>query len=86
VKQGDPLSATFFSMIIDSIMNQLDVRGNISTRLKQSIAYADDILITATTTQTAIDTFQKLKEQSLKYGLVINTQKTKYLKCAKKNI
>jgi N-acetyl-gamma-glutamylphosphate reductase len=50
-------------------MNQLDVRGNISTRLKQSIAYADDILITARTTQAAIDTFQKLKEQSYKYGL-----------------
>jgi hypothetical protein len=86
VKQGDPLSATVFSIIIDSIMNQLDVRGNISIRLKQSIAYADNILITARTTQAAIDTFQKLKEQSYKYGLVINTQKTKYLKCAKEHI
>jgi hypothetical protein len=64
VKQGDPLSATVFSVVIGSIMNLLDVRGNISTRLKQSIAYADDILITARTKQAAIDTFQKLKEQS----------------------
>jgi hypothetical protein len=37
VKQGVPLSATLFSMIIDSIMNQLGVRGNISARLKQCL-------------------------------------------------
>jgi hypothetical protein len=43
VKQGDPLSATLFSIAIDVIMRKLDVRGNISTRLKQCAAYADDI-------------------------------------------
>ena len=47
VKQGDPLSATLFSIVIDDIINQLELRGNISTRLKQCSAYADDILITA---------------------------------------
>jgi len=47
VKQGDPLSATLFSIVIDDILKQLELRGNISTRLKQCSAYADDILITA---------------------------------------
>ena len=47
VKQGDPLSATIFSIVIDDIIKQLELRGNISTRLKQCSAYADDILITA---------------------------------------
>ena len=64
VKQGDPLSATLFSIVIDDIIKQLEVRGTISTRLKQCSAYADDILITARTKQTLIDTFEKLKNIS----------------------
>jgi hypothetical protein len=68
VRQGDPSSATLFSVAIDSVLKQLDIKRNISTRLKQSIAYADDILITARNKQAAIGTFEKLKNQSLKTG------------------
>jgi len=50
VKQGDPLSATLFSIAMDSILKKMELRGNISTRLRQCTAYADDILITARTT------------------------------------
>jgi hypothetical protein len=63
----------------------MDLRGNISTRLKQCSAYADDILITTRTKQTIIETFQKLKEILMQFGLIINKQKTKYLRCTKKN-
>jgi hypothetical protein len=80
VRQGDPLSATLFSVATDSILKQLDIRGNISIRLKQCIAYADNILITAQTKQAAVNTFEKRKNQSLKIGLVINENKTKYLR------
>jgi uncharacterized coiled-coil DUF342 family protein len=38
IKQGDPLSATLFSIVIDDILKQLELRGNISTRLKQCSA------------------------------------------------
>jgi len=34
VKQGAPLSATLFSMVIDGILKQLELRGIISVRLK----------------------------------------------------
>jgi len=51
MKQGNPFSAALFSIVIDNILKQLELRGNISTRS----AYADDILITARSKQTMID-------------------------------
>jgi hypothetical protein len=59
VKQRYPLSTTLFSIVIDNIIQQLELRGNVSTRLKQFTAYADDILITARTKQTLMDTLTK---------------------------
>jgi hypothetical protein len=43
--------------------------------------YANDILITTRTKQTMIDTFEKLKNISLLFGLLVNENKTKYMKC-----
>jgi len=37
-KQGDPLSATLFSTVIDDILKQLQLRGNISTCLKKMLS------------------------------------------------
>ena len=85
VKQGDPLSATLFCLVIDFILKKLDLRGNISTKLKQCTAYADDIIITARTKSAMIETFNNLKEQSMQFGLVINENKTKFLKCSNKD-
>jgi retron-type reverse transcriptase len=45
IKQGDPLSALLFSIGMDVIISKLEARGNISTRLKQISAYADDVII-----------------------------------------
>ena len=84
VKQGDPLSATLFSIVMDAILKKMELRGNISTRLKQCSAYADDVLITTRTAQAMIDTFVKLRNESLKYGLIVNTHKTKYMKCTRR--
>jgi retron-type reverse transcriptase len=74
VKQGDPLSSTLFSIAMDSILKKMKLRGNISTRLKQCTAYADDILITTRTAQAMTDTFVKLKNESLNYGLIVNVR------------
>jgi len=81
VKQGDSLSPTLFSLVIGMILKKLDLKGNISTRLRQLMAYADDVLITARTKQSLIDTFQQLKNNSMEDGLTINEKKTKYLIC-----
>jgi len=49
VRQGDLLSALLFSVVLDSVSNNLEVRGNITSRLKQICTYADDIVITGRT-------------------------------------
>jgi hypothetical protein len=84
VKQDDRLSATTFIIVIEDILNQLELRGTISTRLKQSSAYADTILITARTKETMIDAFEKLKNITLQFGLIVNGNKKKYMKCTRK--
>ena len=84
VKQGNPLSATLFSIVIDNILKQLELTDNISTRLKQCSAYADDILITAWAKQTMTDNFKKLKKISLQFGLIVNENEMKYMKCTRK--
>jgi len=66
VKQGDPLSATLFSIVIDDILKQLELKGNISKRLKQCSTYADDILITARTEKAMIDTFKKTEKHFIR--------------------
>jgi hypothetical protein len=62
----------------------MELSGNITTRLKQCNAYADDILLTRTE-QSLLDTLHKLEETSAQYGLIANGQKTKYLRCMRKN-
>ena len=61
VRQGDPLSALLFSVVLDSLITNLEVRGNITTGLKQICSYADDIVIIGRTQQTLIDTLRVTK-------------------------
>jgi len=84
VKLGDPLYATLFSILIDNVIKQLEIKGNISTCLVQCSAYADYILVIARTTHALTDTCHKLIETSSQVGLTINEHKTKYLRCTKK--
>jgi hypothetical protein len=62
VKQGDSLSATLFTVVLDNVLKQMDLRGNTSTRLKQCSAYADNIVITTRTKQSITDTFKGKKK------------------------
>jgi hypothetical protein len=84
VKQGDPLCALLFSLVLDTVITNLEVRGNITTRLKQICAYAEDIVILGRKKQVLTDTFLKLKQEALKANLIININKTKYLYCIRK--
>jgi porphobilinogen deaminase len=49
---------------MNKILKSLDIRGNISTRLRQVHAYGDDILIMAGTKQALAGSFIKLNEDA----------------------
>jgi hypothetical protein len=83
VRQGYPLSTLLFSMVLDTVIKNLDITGNTSMRLRQICAYADDPIILARTRQAMMDTFTKLKNEAIESGLVVNVAKTKYMKCSR---
>jgi hypothetical protein len=49
VRQEDPLSSLLLSIVLDSVITNLEIRGNITTKLKQICAYAHDIIINGRT-------------------------------------
>ena len=65
---------------MESLIKKLEMRGNISTRLKHVCVYVDDIVLVTRTKQALTKTFQKLKQEAIKYGLAINQNKTKYMR------
>ena len=86
VRQGDPIVSLLFSVALDSVITNSEVRGNITAILKQICAYADDIVVAGRTKQILIDTFCKLKHEALNFGLIVNNNKTKYLYWTRKTI
>jgi hypothetical protein len=65
--------------VLNSVIDNLEVRGNITARLKQICAYADDVVIIGRTKQSLIETFCKLKNEEQKVGLIVKNNKTKHL-------
>jgi len=86
IKLGDPLSTILFSTVMESLMRKLEIRGNITTRLRQACVYADGVVLVTRTEQALIDTFQKLKQEVEKNGLTINQNKTKYMRHSRTQI
>ena len=75
IKQADPLSTILFSTVMEMLMTKLEIRGNITTRLKQACVYADGVVLVTRTEQALINTLQKLKQEAEIYGLTINQNK-----------
>jgi hypothetical protein len=79
VRQGDPLSATVFNLICDSVIKKLNCRGDTSLKLKQIVAYADDVALLTRSLKALKEIFNKLQNKATLVGLSINKDKTKYM-------
>jgi len=78
VRQGDPFSATIFNLILDSVIKKLNLSGDISLKLKQIVAHADDVALLARSLKALKEIFHKLQNEATLVGLNINEDKTKY--------
>ena len=85
LRQGDALSPILFNFVLEAELSNMDKRGNISDRLKQVCAYADDIAIIARTKKALIETFKILVKDAEKHGLIINQMNTEYMQNSKKD-
>jgi len=83
IKQGNALSTIAFCTVMESLIGKLEIRGNLTTRLKQVSVYADDVVLVTRTKQALVNTLQKLKKEAGKYGLTINQNKTKYMRLSR---
>jgi hypothetical protein len=79
VRQGDPLSATIFSLVLHSVIDKLNIRGDISLKLKQIVAYADDVSLLARSPKALKEIFHKFQHEAALVGLNINEDKNKYM-------
>jgi len=78
------MSTVLFNLVLEAALLKTDLRGNISTRNKQLCAYADDVVIIARTQKALKETFITLQKEAEKLGLIINTNKTKYMQVTRK--
>ena len=79
VRQGNPLSATIFNLILDLVIKKLNLRGDVSLKLKQCVAYADDVALPAGALKALKEIFHELQNEATLVGLSINEGKIKYM-------
>ena len=75
-----------FSTVLQATLINIDKRGNISTKLRQTCAYTDEVSITARTGGALAETSTILRRDAEKYGLIINQEKTKYMRNTRKEV
>ena len=86
VRQGDPISATIFNLTFDSVIKKLNLRGDISLKLKQIVAYADDVAFLTRSPKALKEIFHKLQNEAALVGLSINEDKSKYMQIKRTGI
>jgi hypothetical protein len=64
VHQGDPLSATIWNLILDSVIKKFTLRRDVSLKLTQIVAYADDVALLARSLRVLKEIFHKLQNEA----------------------
>ena len=80
VRQGDCLSAVLFNLTMSKVLKELKLSGTILYKSKQACVYADDIALIARNISALQEMLSAIEMAGKPAGLVINTDKTKYMK------
>jgi hypothetical protein len=86
VRQGDPLSATIFHLILDLVIKKLNLIGHVTFKLTQIVAYSDDFVLLARFLKALKEIFNKLQNKATLLGLNINENIIKYMQIRIKEI
>jgi len=73
-------------LILDSVIKKLNLRGVVSLKLKQIVAYADDVALLARSLKALKEIFHKLKNEVTLVGLSISEERTKYMQIKRTGI
>jgi hypothetical protein len=80
VRQGDPLLAAVFNLVLDGVIKKLNLRRDISWKLKQTVAYADDVALLARSPEALIEILRKLQNEANPSRAKYWRRQTKYRK------
>jgi hypothetical protein len=80
VRQGDGLSVTMFNLVLHKALKNLEQSNMISNRLTQICGYVDDILVIARSLPALEAMRAEISREAGRVGLVINPDKTKYMR------
>ena len=72
-----------FNLVLEGIIRKLDTRGNISAKLTQVCAYADDLVFIARAPDALDEMFLTLEKEARDAGITVNQSKSKYMKRAR---
>ncbi len=82
LRQGDALSCLLFNIALEGAFRRAGIQTHrtLATSMYQVMAFADDLDLAGRRQADVIDVFTSLKAEAAKLGLVINADKTKYMK------
>jgi Reverse transcriptase (RNA-dependent DNA polymerase). len=77
VRQDDEFSVILFNLVLHYIVKKFDIRGNMLTKMVQSNAYVDDVIIISRKLKVLEETLQELDHIAQEIGLIISLKKYK---------
>lgn len=88
LRQGDALSCLLFNIALEGVLRRagIQTQRTLATNMVQILAFADDLDIAGRRISDVIDVFTNLQREAAKLGLIVNIDKTKYMKTDERSV